>query len=81
MDSGGDAGIRLRLDRPLQQEDFATVYAWENMEELWDVSDQKGPFSPSEIKDFMERCLNPENDDCERWIISSNRLVRSTYST
>jgi RimJ/RimL family protein N-acetyltransferase len=58
--------------RPLQQEDFATVYAWENMEELWDVSEQKGPFSPSEIKDFMERCLNPDNDDCERWIISSN---------
>jgi diamine N-acetyltransferase len=56
--------------RPLHSDDFETIFRWENTEELWGVSEQKGPFSQSEIRDFMERCLDKQYEELERWIIN-----------
>jgi diamine N-acetyltransferase len=57
--------------RPLHSDDFETIYRWENTEELWEVSEQRGPFSESEIRDFMQRCLDEHTEELERWIIVS----------
>ena len=56
--------------RPLIMGDFKTIYEWENREELWEVSEQTGSFSEKEIEEFMHRCIDPNNEELERWIVT-----------
>jgi len=55
--------------RRLIPEDFDLVFEWENREELWQISDESGPFSRAQIEQFMQRCLAQPPQDIERWII------------
>jgi diamine N-acetyltransferase len=55
--------------RPLYEDDFDTVYFWENLPELWRVSEQTGPFHSHEIQAFMNRCLDNNQHEVERRII------------
>jgi len=55
--------------RKLSYDDFETIYAWENNEELWAVSDETGPFSRELIQAFIDRCLYALPIETERWII------------
>ncbi len=50
-----------------------TVYYWENLPELWRVSEQSGPFSEAEIKDFVSRCIDPNHHEINRWLICIDR--------
>ncbi len=58
--------------RPLVGDDFELISTWENIPELWRVSEQIGPFSEDEISSFMNRCLDETNTEIERWIIVAN---------
>jgi len=55
--------------RPLQANDFELLVIWENLPELWRVSEQQGPFEKEEIREFAENCLDPANLSIERWLI------------
>jgi len=53
----------------LTSDDFELIFAWENSQELWDVSDESGPFSSEQIQAFMHRCLHANPPEVDRWII------------
>lgn len=55
--------------RKLTSDDFELIFAWENSEELWAVSDESGPFSREQIQAFMNRCLHANPLEVDRWII------------
>ena len=57
--------------RPLTADDFDIVFEWENLPELWQVSEQQGPFSREDIAAFVGKCIDRENVEIERWIISN----------
>ena len=60
--------------RPLNDYDLHLTLAWENIPELWDVSEQKGPFSMAEIEAFHAKCLDKDNPEIERFIIILDSL-------
>ena len=55
--------------RPLTEDDFDLIYEWENLPELRNVSEQKGPFSKEEIHSFLGKCLDNSNPEIERMLI------------
>lgn len=55
--------------RPLQIEDLDLIQQWENIPELWEVSEQRGPFSEEDVESFVLRCLDHSDFEIERWII------------
>ncbi len=55
--------------RQLTQDDFDLIYEWENLPELWNVSEQQGPFSKEEIQSFLDKCLDNTNPEIERMLI------------
>lgn len=55
--------------RPLATDNLDIVFEWENIPELWQYSEQKGPFSREDIEAFMDKCLDLENAEIERWLI------------
>jgi len=55
--------------RPLLEQDLQLAFEWENLPELWKVSEQQGPFSIEEIAAFHRKCLDPNNTEIERLII------------
>jgi RimJ/RimL family protein N-acetyltransferase len=57
--------------RRLVKDDFNLVFDWENREELWEISDESGPFSTLQIQRFMDRCLANPPEDIERWIVEN----------
>ena len=58
--------------RPLLKEDLQLAFEWENLPELWKVSEQQGPFSSEEIEAFHAKCLDHNNPEIERLIICFN---------
>lgn len=58
--------------RKLKKDDFDLVFDWENRSELWDISDECGPYSTNQIERFMERCLANPPEDIQRWIIENS---------
>jgi RimJ/RimL family protein N-acetyltransferase len=60
--------------RPLNEGDLQLTFAWENIPELWKVSEQKGPFSIPEIEAFLAKCLDKDNKEIERLIISLDTM-------
>ncbi len=55
--------------RPLSKDDFNLVFEWENLAELWQFSEQRGPFSREDIASFVGKCLDSNNTEIERWIM------------
>ena len=55
--------------RPLLKEDLQLAFEWENLPELWKVSEQQGPFSMEEIAAFHAKCMDQTNPEIERLII------------
>ena len=55
--------------RQLLKEDLSLAIEWENIPELWKVSEQQGPFSSEEIEVFHAKCLDHHNPEIERLII------------
>jgi diamine N-acetyltransferase len=55
--------------RSISEDDFELLFEWENIEELWKVSEQTGPFSKSEIQGFMETCMDVTDYSIERLLI------------
>lgn len=53
----------------MSEDDFNIIYYWENLPELWQVSEQTGPFNREEIRSFVSRCLDPNNHEINRWLI------------
>ncbi len=58
--------------RPVSKDDFDLIFEWENIPELWPVSEQQGPFSREEIELFLSNCLNVDNSEIERWIVCNS---------
>jgi RimJ/RimL family protein N-acetyltransferase len=50
------------------------TFEWENLPELWKVSEQRGPFSRSEIQSFHNKCLDQSDPEIERLLICLNSL-------
>ncbi|MFN5295761.1 MAG: GNAT family N-acetyltransferase [Flavobacteriales bacterium] len=55
--------------RSISEDDFELLFEWENIEELWKVSEQTGPFSKAEIQGFMETCMDVTDYSIERLLI------------
>ena len=55
--------------RPLAVGDFDLIYEWENLPELWNVSEQQGPFNREDIRSFLDKCLDKMNPEIERMLI------------
>lgn len=61
--------LKQTLIRKLRADDFEIIFEWENSEELWLVSDESGPYSREIIAAFIDRCLNSDSPETERWVI------------
>ena len=61
--------------RKLTPDDFELIFAWENSEDLWAVSDESGPFSREQIHAFMQRCLHANPTVVDRWIITDEKQM------
>jgi diamine N-acetyltransferase len=61
--------LRMITIRPLQEEDFELILDWENRPELWQFSEQQGPFPMEDIKSFHSKCLDHNNTEIKRWLI------------
>jgi len=57
--------------RRVNLSDASLILEWENKEEFWHLSAQPGPFSKSEIEEFILQCLRFDRNGQERWIILS----------
>jgi diamine N-acetyltransferase len=55
--------------RPLTADDLDLIYEWENTPELWQFSEQQGPFSREDIEAFLDKCVDEDNAEIERWLI------------
>jgi RimJ/RimL family protein N-acetyltransferase len=55
--------------RPLLKEDLLLAFEWENIPELWQVSEQQGPYNMEEIETFHAKCLDQNNPEIERLVI------------
>ena len=60
--------------RPLAKDDINLVFEWENLPELWQFSEQRGPFSREDIASFMGKCLDNNNTEIERWLICNTSM-------
>jgi RimJ/RimL family protein N-acetyltransferase len=60
--------------RPVSTDDFNLIFEWENIPELWKVSEQQGPFSREEIESFISNCLDVNNTEIERWIVCNSSV-------
>jgi diamine N-acetyltransferase len=60
--------------RPLAAGDVDVVFRWENLPELWQVSEQTGPFSREEIFEFHSRCIDSSNHEITRWLICCDSI-------
>jgi len=56
--------------RPLHEADLQLTFEWENLPELWKVSEQQGPFNMTEIETFHAKCLDKDNHEIERFVIN-----------
>jgi len=55
--------------KALIEDDLDLIYEWENLPELWNVSEQQGPFSREDIRTFLGKCLDNKNAEIERLLI------------
>ena len=60
--------------RPVSKDDFDLIFEWENIPELWPVSEQQGPFSREEIELFLSNSLDVDNSEIERWIVCCSSI-------
>ncbi len=61
-------GERIYL-RPVAMRDIDVVLHWENNPELWSVTETPGPFSRSEIAEFIRTSHNVFRQNQMRWMI------------
>jgi diamine N-acetyltransferase len=60
--------------RPVSLKDVNYILEWENDPELWDVTSTPGPFTKSEIIDFINSSTNVFEQRQMRWIICLKEL-------
>lgn len=59
--------------REVNKQDAETILMWENNPEFWDVTENEGPFSLSDIEEFVSKSNSLENSGQIRYmIIDSN---------
>lgn len=64
-------GQRIYL-RPVAMRDVDIVLRWENNPEFWEVSSTPGPFTRSEIAEFIRSSVNVFQQNQMRWMICLN---------
>lgn len=61
-------GPRIYL-RPVAIRDVEVIMEWENNPEFWEVSSTPGPFTRSEIAEFIRSSVNVFRQNQMRWMI------------
>lgn len=60
--------------RPVSVKDVNFILEWENDPELWEVTSTPGPFTKSEILDFINSSTNIFEQNQMRWMICLKEL-------
>lgn len=55
--------------REVDSEDAEVILRWENNPEFWEITEDHGPFTLEEIKDFIHRCKSLISDGQQRFMI------------